>query len=248
MNPLPCNYTADEMKHFREMQVAILSPVMFDYPRFWACAINMVGFSWHHGLRVEEIAITERTVVDWARGDLVREALKRESIYTGKPYTHFLWLDTDHLFKADLCCQLARHDVEMVSAVYYKRLKDPTPVVYVRNEKDPEGLSHFPLLEIPPRLCKVDAFGFGACLTSREAFEKVPEPWFTLDWRAGEDIAFCAKAHRYGVQAYVDGAYTVAHIGPEKVITKDDYDGWYKANENAIIQDRVEIQLGGKQP
>jgi hypothetical protein len=243
---LPCSYTPEEMKHFAGMQVAILSPIMFDYPRFWTSVVNMIGYSWHHGIRVEEIAITERTVVDWARNDLAREAVSRKSMYTDKPYTHFLWLDSDHLFKADLLCQLARHDVDMVSAVYYKRLKDPTPVIYVRNDKDPEGLAHFPILEIPPRLCKVDACGFGAMLMKREVMEKVPEPWFTIDWRAGEDIAFCAKARRYGVDVYVDGQYTIAHIGSNKIITRNEYEAWYKANETKIIQDRVEIQLGGK--
>lgn len=243
---LPCNYTPEEMEHFSKMQVCILSPVMFDYPRFWTSVVNMVGFSWHHGIRVEEIAITERTVVDWARNDLAREAVIRKSMYTDKLYTHFIWLDSDHRFKADLVCQLARHDVDMVSALYFKRLKDPTPVCYVRNDKDPEGLTHFPILEIPPRLCAVDAIGFGACLMKREVLEKVPEPWFTIDWRAGEDIAFCAKARKYGVDIYVDGQYTIAHIGEPKIITKDSYGEWYKQNESAIIQDRVEIKLGGK--
>lgn len=244
---LPCNYTKEEMALFSKMQVCILTPVMFDYPKFWASVVNMMGFSWHHGIRLEEIAITERTVVDWARNDLAKEALKRKSLYTDRPYTHFLWLDTDHIFKADLLCQLARHDVEMVSAVYYKRLKDPTPVIYVRNGNDPDGFSHFPVIEIPPTLGEVDAVGFGALLMKREVMEKVPEPWFTLDWRAGEDISFCYRARKCGVKIWVDGAYTVAHIGSPKIVTRDDYEKWYKDNEQAIIEDRVEIQLGGKE-
>ena len=234
------------MDLFGEMSVAILSPIMFDYPKFWVSMVNMIGFSWHHGIRVEEIAITERTVVDWARNDLAKEALKRKSMYTDKPYTHFLWLDSDHIFKADLCCQLARHDVDMVSAVYYKRLQDPTPLIYTLNREDPEELAHFPLLEIPPRLCRVDAFGFGACLMKREVLERVPEPWFTIDWRAGEDIAFCSRARRHGVGIFVDGQYTIAHIGENKIICRDQYEQWYKDNEEKIINDRVEIQLGGK--
>lgn len=243
---LESSYTKQEMKLFSKMSVLILSPIMFDYPKFWTSVVNMIGFSWHNGIRVEEIGITERTVVDWARNDLAHQAMERVSIYTGKPYTHFLWLDSDHIFKADLLCQLARHDVDMVSAVYYKRLNDPTPVIYTRNEKDPEGLSHFPILEIPPMLCQIDACGFGALLMKADVLKKVPEPWFTLDWRCGEDIAFCSSARKAGIGIYVDGAYTVAHIGNPKIVTRDDYAEWYKKNEEAIVNDRVEIEMKGK--
>lgn len=239
------DYTQEEFERFRRMQVAILTPVLYDYPRFWTSVVNMVAYSWHSGLRVEEIAITERTVVDWARNDLAREALKRRSIYTGELYTHFLWLDSDEIFKADLACQLARHGKQMVSGLYFKRLKDPTPLAYVANREDPEGLAHFPILEMPPQLCEVDAFGFGCCMMAREVLETVPEPWFTIDWRAGEDIAFCAKARRHGIRLHVDGAYTVAHIGAPRIVTRAEYEQWYSDNRERIESDRVEIELGG---
>ena len=240
-------YTPYEKKLFEKMRVCILLPVMYDYPKFWRSLVNMICFSWHQGLKVEEMAMTERTVVDWARNDLAREAVKRVNMYDGKLFTHLLWLDTDTIFKPDLLCQLARHDVDAVSVTYYARLYPHKPLIYIRNKKDPEGLSHFPLIDIPPMLVRVDAFGFGGCLMKRDVFERVSEPWFTLDYRAGEDIAFCSNARKYGIEFYCDGQYTVAHIGEQKIVTKTDYEKWYADNLEAITANREKVELGGKE-
>ena len=134
--------------------------------------------------------------VDWARNFLARQAKDHICEYTGKRYTHLLWLDTDHVFNPDLACILARHfkdpNIDAISALYFGRTGPTLPVVYVKDTSDDKH-KHYPLLEVPPSLCEVDAFGFGACMMKLDIFDKVPEPWFTIDYRAGEDIAFCVK-------------------------------------------------------
>lgn len=237
------SYSRHERKIFERMRVAVLSPMMYIEPAFVQSLADMIAFSWHHGLRVEKFAMTWRTVVDWARDDLVRAALSQVSPFGGKPFTHFLWLDADHIFKADLCCQLARHDLDAVSALYFHRKGAPTPVVFVRNEKDPTGLRHFTLLEIPPTLVEVDAHGFGACLMRREVFEKVPEPWFCIGAEAGEDIYFCAKARKQGIKFHLDAQYTVGHIGDPPVIGPSTYRQWYAENKDRTEEFRIPIDL-----
>ena len=54
-------------KRFEKMRVVILSPVMFDYPKFWQSLVNMMAYSWNMGLRVQEMGITERTGCDLCR-------------------------------------------------------------------------------------------------------------------------------------------------------------------------------------
>lgn len=247
-----CNssqYSWKERRHFGKMRVAILSPMMYIEPYFVQSLADMISFSWANGLRVEKMALTWRTVVDWARDDLVRSGLKEVSPFSKEPFTHFLWLDSDHIFKPDLACQLARHDLDAVSALYFHRKGAPTPVVFVKNEKDPTGYKHFTLLEIPPALVEVDAFGFGSCLIKRDVFEKIPEPWFTITWEAGEDIAFAKKAKEHGIKFHLDARYTVAHVGEPQIVGPSTYKQWYEDNKNRLDDYRIPIDLtsiGGK--
>jgi hypothetical protein len=237
-------YTDKELELFRRMRVVILSPVMHSEPKFWKSVVNLVAFSWHHGLRVEEMGITERAVVDWARNDLARAALEKTSDYSGELYTHFLWLDSDHVFNPDMLCELAKHDKEAMSALYFNRSEPFLPVVYIKDHSD-DAFKHFPLIGVPPSICAVDAVGFGALLMRREVMEKVPQPWFTIDYRAGEDIAFCTKAREYGIQWYVNGAYKLGHIAAPQIITEKDYLK-YQEDHKDEFEDKVKISLGGQ--
>lgn len=236
-------YTSREIKHFASMRVAILCPMMHVEHDFVQSLADMIAYSWNYSLRIEKLAKTSRTVVDWARDDLVSSGLKEKSPFTGEPFTHFLWLDADHVFKPDLACQLARHEVDAVSALYFHRRGAPTPVVFVHNEKDPTGLKHFTLLQIPPHLVEVDAFGFGSCLTHRCIFEAMPYPWFNIDADAGEDINFCARARTLGIKFYLDGAYAVGHVGEPKIIGRETYNAWWNENKDRTEEFRIPIDL-----
>lgn len=236
------------MSKYRDMRVVALSPIMYPEAKFLRCAVNMVAYSWANGLMVEEIGITEREVVDWARNNLARAALEGKGNISGLPFTHLLWMDSDHVFNPDLACRLAGHfqdpNIDMVSALYYGRTEPYGPIAYVRDFSGNEH-KHFPIVEVPATICEVDAIGFGACMIKREVFERVPEPWFTVDWKAGEDIAFCAKAKKHGVRIFVDGAYKLGHIGTAPIITEKTY-LQYQQEHPEVLQDKVRVGLGGQ--
>lgn len=242
------SYSKKELSAFEKMRVAILSPMMYVEPYFMQSVADMIAYSWNNGLRIERMAITWRTVVDWARDDLARSGLKEVSPFSGEPFTHFLWLDSDHIFKPDLACQLARHNVDAVSALYFHRKGDPKPVVFVRNEKDPTGYKHFTILEVPARLVEVDAFGFGACLIRREVFEKIEEPWFCITSECGEDIAFARKARLAGIKLHLDGQYTIGHIGDPPIIGQNSYKAWYEENKSQMDASGLKIPIELRSP
>jgi hypothetical protein len=236
-------FTQNEIAHFAKMRVCILSPIMHIEPRWMAATCDMIAYSWERGLKIYKFGMTERIAVDWARNALAREAI--EYRHNGEFFTHFLWLDSDHVFHPDLCCQLARHDVDFVSAIYHHRTGAPFPVAYVRTADCPDDIyKHHPLMEIPPYLVEVDAVGFGVCLIKRDLFMKIPEPWFTIDWRSGEDIAFCVKAKQFGFKIYLDGAYSVGHIGVPPILDGKSYRDWI-ANNPDKYQKKIAVELKG---
>lgn len=230
-------------KLFEKMKILILSPIAIPEAQWVRSVANMIALSWHYGLRIEKMGITERMVVDWAREVLTSEALADRSYIDGKPFTHFLWLDADHTFDPDMALQLAKHNLDAVSALYYARSGDLLPVAYMKTGNDPDGFRHYPILEIPPILWQVDAFGFGACLIRRKVFENTPRPWFTLDYRCGEDFAFCRSAGKQGFKFFVDGGYKIGHIAPGTVITEKEAKE-YREKHPELDEKKVEIRQG----
>jgi len=243
-------YTPEEKKLLEDMSVVIMSPITLSdaLPKWFQCTVNMVAHSWQHGLKIYEFGHTYRQVVDWARNELARAVKEYVNPVTGKKFSHVLWLDSDHTFNPDLACHLARHMVnpvvDAVSAVYYNRTGPTLPVVYVKDFNE-DRYKHFPLIWPPDGLFECDAVGFGAILMKRDVFDRVPEPWFTLDYRSGEDIAFCVKAKEHGVRFFVDGNYTLGHIGEGKIITKKDYLQHLEDNKEKY-KDKIKVTLGGK--
>lgn len=223
-------------EHYADFRVLILSPIGHCEPRWVECVADMMAFSWDRGLKIFEMGKTERQVVHWARNELAKESLKRDlpqwSGETGK-YTHFLWLDDDHIFWPNLACKLANNFinpvVDMVSATYVNRYNpdvggDCYVVAYVKDSKkhynrdDPrDWMSAYPIVKPPASLIEIDSAGFGAMMMKREVLEKVgAEPFQFV--HGGEDFAFCRKAKDAGVRIFLDGTTRIGHIGTAPVM------------------------------
>jgi hypothetical protein len=245
--------TKRDIKRYQGMSVCILTPCgSYNVSaRFAQDLANMIAYSWLHGLKIYQMGITERMVVDWARNDLARKARDHVNEYTDKKFTHVLWLDDDHVFNPDLALWLAREEFDMVSALYYGRTAPHYPVVYVKSQemrdkdssRENEEYIHYPLIEVPEKLFRCDAVGFGALLMRRDVFDRVPEPWFTLDWRAGEDIAFCVKAKAHGIDIMCDGRYKLGHIGPPPIVTHKTYAKAQEESPEQFESQKVKVLL-----
>lgn len=227
------------------LSVCILTPCggYQNWARFTKSVVNLVAYSWLHGLKVYQMGITERMAIEWARNSLARQVKDKINEYTGARFSHLLWLDDDHVFNPDLALYLARSaDKDLVSALYYARSGKPFPTSYVRDESDPDPYKHFPLLGTPERLCEVDAVGLGACLMRRDVLDRVPEPWFTLDYRGGEDIAFCVAAKAHGVRVWVDGRYVLGHIGDPEIVTRETFRAYMRDHADDL-GDQVRVAV-----
>lgn len=239
--------TRADRKVYERMSVCILTPCKdYEVPlRFTKSVVNMVAYSWLHGLKVYQMGATERMVIHWARNDLATQVKDKLNEYTGERFTHILWLDDDHVFNPDLAVYLARHgDLDVVSALYFGRAGQHLPVVYVK-DNNPDPYKHYPLVEVPPNLCEVDAVGFGACLMRRDVLDRVPAPYFRFN-ECGEDIYFCVHAKQNGVRVWCDGSYMLGHIGDPGIVTHATYQQYMHDNE-ARFRDRIKVPLGGQQ-
>lgn len=240
--------SAKERERLKDLSVLILTPCKdYECPiGFTRSAVNMVAYSWLHGLKVFQMGNTERMVVHWARNHLATKARDHVCGYTGKRYTHMLWLDDDHLFNPDLALYLAKYsDLDVVSALYFGRVGRQLPVVYVKDDL-PDRYSHYQMLEVPPKLCQVDAVGFGACLMRMDVLDRMPAPWFDFN-RCGEDVYFCTHAKEHGIQIYCDGAYQIGHIGEPQIVTQATSQQFLEANRETYA-DRIKVPLGGNGP
>lgn len=238
--------TKADKTYYKDMSVCILTPCRDNECaiKFTKCVANLIAYSAYHGLQVHAMGATERMVVHWARNDLVKQALGRNQGFDGKPFTHFLWLDDDQVFNPDMLVRLASYNLDIVSALYYGRCQDHLPVAYVK-DFNADQYKHFPLIEPPTTLAEIDAVGFGAVLTRRDIFEKVPEPWFSFEDGAGEDIFFCVKAKKHGFRVWLDGAYRIGHIGEPIIVTSSTNEESMKRNADKY-GDRIKVGLGGK--
>lgn len=237
--------TKQDKKIFRKMSVVILTPCK-DHEcaiRFTKSVANLVAYSWMNELPVYQMGCTERMVVHWARNDLAKIAQSKVNEYTGERFTHILWLDDDHVFNPDLLVYLARHDLDMVSALYFGRCDKHLPVVYVKDTSE-DKYKHFPLIEPPRTLCEVDAAGFGAMLMKRDVLDSFDHPWFSFA-HAGEDIHFCVHAKEAGRKVHLDGSYVIGHIGDPAIVTEKTYQQYMDANQDRYAE-KIKVGLGGK--
>jgi len=148
--------------------------------------------------------------IDLARNVCVREFLKGD-------WEYLLFVDSDVEPPSNALEVLLAHDRDIVSAMVPTAKKDvegylwPIPSAYKRHGK--ELLPYF-----GEGLAQVDAVGAGCLLVKRVVFEKLPAPWFKLEYNGnlteitrGEDFYFSDQARMHGFSIWVDYNVRCSH-------------------------------------
>jgi hypothetical protein len=126
-----------------------------------------------------------------------------------------LSIDTDHTFPKDIIRRLVAHDVDFVAAnCVTKEIPSRTTAVTIDGR---------PLYTRPSDsgLVEVLQVGTGIFMFKPRLFEKVPRPWFPVEWSpeeqryVGMDIRFCRRARAAGFRLFVDQAlsWECHHVG-----------------------------------
>lgn len=135
---------------------------------------------------------------------------------------HLLTIDTDIIFRPENVEQLLRHDLPVVSGLYFVNDKPPRPNASRRNA---EGYMKAIDADELDGLVEVDALGAGFMLVHRGVFKEIGEqdnvrggPWYRQDavgangWPLEPDYAFCQRVQQAGHKVYVDPEAFVGHI------------------------------------
>jgi GT2 family glycosyltransferase len=144
------------------------------------------------------------------------------NILLGTRHQWLFFLDDDVLVPEDIVKRLLYRNVEIVSALYYRRAAPIEPVLYRAVNGSIRPLENGTPLK---GLMEVDYVGCGCLLVHRRVFEKVLYPWF--EYKIGrrdlpereqisEDFDFCRKARAAGFKVFVDADIHCHHLGMGK--------------------------------
>jgi glycosyltransferase involved in cell wall biosynthesis len=134
-------------------------------------------------------------------------------------YDYLLSVDSDIVMPMDALVKLHRHNKDCVGGIYIQRKPEKTiPEVFLGDVTT--SICNADMKDIlEPKLMPVAAIGFGCMLISRGLFEKIGYPQFeyrnSLDHQKtlSEDVDFCIKARRAGIQVFADTSIRCQHIG-----------------------------------
>jgi len=162
-----------------------------------------------------------------------REVIAEYALDAGMDY--ILWIDDDMMFHTNVFERLIRHNVDIVAALAFMRVAPFTPVMWKANETKDNKITFETITEYKKgELKKVDAVGFGVCLTRVGILKKIPKPWFMSHIPLGEDIYFTYKCKANGFQPYMDCSTVVKHIGPNLVIGEEQYDEYKETGQITV--------------
>jgi hypothetical protein len=134
-----------------------------------------------------------------------------------------MFLDDDVIPPGDAFYRLARHGLDIVSGLYYRRHEPVCPVAMtIDSQGQPQWVTSW---NPPNSLVEVDLVGAGCLIIHRRVLEAMPKPWF--EWEIGketstspktrnamsEDFTFCLHAKRAGFKVHLDTSIRCEHIG-----------------------------------
>jgi len=241
------------------MSVALLCPIAETVPpTVFQNALTVVGYAVSKGVVVEQIGITERTLIDTARNQLTSQFLKTTCEWA-------FWMDSDMVLPKETLVRLLetaeKKDAKMVTGIYYQRHNKHWPVLWSRNPSLESGArvghenpteynqnEYLGAFTVPgPEATEpflIHSAGFGCALIHRSVFEVMPYPWFQfLPGKCSEDFYFFVNAAKKGFSLWADPSLRIGHIGEPKVVYREDCYERMKA-DNINVE---AVKLGEKQ-
>ena len=207
------------------MKVLIAVPCMDTVPSQFAQSLAVLN-------KVENCAIAFQmgSLIYTSRNNLASMAVQNECDYV-------LWLDSDMIFPPDVLQKLLedREKGDIITGVYYRRVKPFKPVLYSKLEINDEGCDWLGYDDYPTDdLFEVAGCGFGCVLTPTNVFLDVAQKFgdmFAPINGVGEDLSFCWRAKQCGYKIMADPSIQLGHVG-HYVVDRQFFESYKVARKN----------------
>ncbi len=234
-------------------KIALLCPIaQLVEPLVFKHTLAMVSNASHHGIEISNVGTTDRMLIHQARNVLAKEFLDTECQWA-------FWMDSDQIFPADTISVLLRTaqelGAEFVTGVYYQRLGQHNPVLWLKDPVTTEGKHIYEAAKerkdynetythhyVAPGLnakkpFRADVCGFGCVLVHRNVLENMKPPYFEMiSDECSEDFYFCNKAKKSGAKLWAVPSIRVGHVGKPMIVFKEHYHEAVKDKEKTSIE------------
>jgi hypothetical protein len=124
------------------------------------------------------------------------------------------------VFPSNLLIRLLSHNLDMVNALAFRRIKPYYPCIFNWNDEH----KCYETVEYSHGLLEVDATGMAAHLIKMDVFDKVDSPWYYYRENIfSSDLTFCENARKAGFKIMIDTDMKIGHLSDELVVTEDFY-------------------------
>lgn len=149
-------------------------------------------------------------------------------------YDYIFFVDNDVILPSNALVDLYNMDWYFTTGTYARKEhrtltdKDQFTTLYNHDERNKEVYcpTFMCLSSLPPnKLTQVDCCGFGCTLIRKDLFEKIEKPYFFFaheetpkpgvraEYCIGEDMYFCRKVVKSGLQIWAHGNVLCGHLG-----------------------------------
>jgi len=153
-------------------------------------------------------------------------------------YNKIFWIDSDIVWTTEQFFKIYDAEQDVMCGSYL--LADGySTTTHAWGELD--GISAHESIKMKDPI-RIQSLGFGFVAMKSGVFEKIQRPWFNHDnvkvgedsegkdiiGSVGEDISWCVKAHRAGIELYFDPTVLVTHMKKQAIT----WDHIYKSSPN----------------
>lgn len=165
---------------------------------------------------------------------------------------YLLFIDSDTVFPEDALVRLMKHDVDIVSGLYFQRLRPYNPHAYILHRDILVPIDVWPKDELVDNL---DSVGAGFLLIKTKTLKGIGRPHFQF-WNlpdgspsGGEDSFFCDKARGKGHKIHLDTGLLLGHvtnyiIGPRDYYMFQEQKRIAKAQDAHAAAEKAKIDKG----
>lgn len=162
-----------------------------------------------------EFQFVAHSLIYEARENVVKYAIEND-------FSHVMFIDSDMVWKQRDIQKLLDYDVDIVSAMAFKRLPPHEPCFY-KSCNIINGISHLEFytdyFARSRGLLEVEGVGMACCMIKTSVFESMRTPYFLPSSHGiGEDLQFCINARMAGHKIFVDTSMYFGHITSAQIV------------------------------